>query len=100
MSTAHLPRPWRAACTLLCERFDPADTAVWDHVHPGVSIDLTGVIHDQTRPMPQRVMAAVAQGLVDGLTLIPTGQLVTLADRDMRSVLDALAIARGSLPID
>lgn len=99
VGSARMTAPWRACMVVLCERFRD-DAQVWARVVPGESIDLTPLLHDLGRPLRQRVVLAVAQSFLDPTTTLPFGQLVHLPDRDLRSVLDALAIARGSLPID
>lgn len=100
VTAAHdLTREWRAAVVVLCAGF-PHDRAVWARVSPGESIDLLPLVADQSRPMRERLLLAVAQGLVDGRTTVPVHELVVLHDSRMRLVLDALAIARGGLPVD
>lgn len=100
VGTAHLPAPWRAVCVILCEQFG-RDRRVWARVQAGESIDLAPEVADVRRPMAERLMLATAQSIIDGTTLVPVGRLFAdLSDRQLRSVIDALAIARGSLPID
>lgn len=94
-----LTRQWRAAVVILCTAF-PHDETVWAHVSPGQSMDLLPLVADPGRPMRERLLLAVAQGLVDGRTTVPVHELVVLHDSRLRLVLDALAIARGSLPVD
>lgn len=96
---SQLAAPWRAACVILASGF-PKDEHVWDQVVPGQSIDLGPLLADTSRPMAERMLLAIAQGLVDGRTTVPVGELVKLPDGWLRLALDALAIARGSLPID
>lgn len=99
VGSARMAAPWRATMVVLCERF-ARDRAVWECVQPGESIDLTPLLIDRARPLAERVMLAAAQSFHDPTVMLPFGQLVALDDRQLRSVLDALAIARGSLPID
>jgi hypothetical protein len=99
VGTARMSPTWRASCVILCAHF-ARDRAVWDAVVPGESIDLGPLVYDQDRPVAQRVLLAVAQSFHDPAMLLPFGHLATLPDRQLRTVLDALAIARGSLPID
>ena len=87
VGSARMTAPWRACMVVLCERF-PRDEQVWARVVPGESCDLTPLLADRGRPLAQRVVLAAAQSFIDPATTLP------------RSVLDALAIARGSLPID
>lgn len=95
-----LPASWRAALIVLRERL-PRDPAVWECVSPGVTLDLRPVIRDTTRPMRTRTLCAVAHAFVnDDSMMVPFDQLIDLSDRDLRSVLDALAVVRGGLPID
>jgi hypothetical protein len=94
-----LTREWRAAVVILTTAIGD-DEAVWEHVSPGVSIDMSPLLADLGRPMRDRIMLAVAQGLCDGTTMVPFRELVALGDTRLRLVLDALAIARGSLPVD
>lgn len=99
VQSARQTTPWRAALVILCERF-ARDQDVWARVTPGESIDLTPLFHERARPLRERVMLAAAQSFLDPTVTLPFAQLVALSDRDLRSVLSALAIARGGLPID
>lgn len=96
----HLLAPnWRAAVVILTAAF-PHDQTVWDRIGLGEHADLTLLYCNTERPMSDRVLLACAQGFIDGHTPVPIAQLWKLSDPRLRLVLDALAIARGSLPID
>lgn len=99
VGASRLSTPWRAACVVLCEQF-PRDADVWARVTPGQACDLLPLIRDTARPMSQRVMLAVAQGIIDGATVVPVAELPRLSDRQLSSVLSALAIVRGAWPLD
>lgn len=91
---------WRAAVVILTTRFG-RDTEVWEHVIPGDSIDLMPLLADRRRRQADRLLLAVAQQLAapDSIT-VQLAPVMELDDRRLRIVLDALAIARGSLPVD
>lgn len=96
---AQLPAHWRGACVILAAGF-PNDDDVWDRVAPGQVADLTPLCRDLARPLADRVLLACAQSLTDGTAVVPFRELANLDDRRLTLVLDALAIARGSFPID
>lgn len=95
--THELAASWHAAAVVLTMAF-PRDHDVWSRVSLGERADLVELYRSPDRPMPDRVLLAFAQGLVDDTG--PFGELVRLPDAQMRLFLDALAIARGSLPVD
>lgn len=99
VETHALTRGWHAAVVILTAAF-PHDRDVWSEVKVGETADLSEAYLDPRRPLHDRVLLACAQGFTDGRTMVPVGQLVALPDSRLRLVLDALAIARGSLPID
>lgn len=96
---ANLPAYWRAALTVLAEAF-ARDEAVWACVSPGDALDLRPVIYDRARSDADRVLLVFAEGLVNDPMMLPLDRLLALDDRRLRVFLDALAIARGGLPID
>lgn len=93
-----LPAEWRAATLILRDRF-AYDDDVWVTVEPGRRLDLYPLIGDQGRPMGDRVLLAAAQGFIDRTTGVPVGYLTELDDERLRLFLDALAVARGGLPV-
>lgn len=94
-----LPTPWRAALTILRSEF-ACDEQVWSQVQPGVYCHLRGLVRDLARPPAARLMLACAQSILDGTERVPLDRVADLSDDQLRLVLDALAIARGSLPVD
>lgn len=99
VQSARMSAPWRASLVILCAHFRD-DGPVWACVRPGESIDLTPVLHDRARSIDTRVLLAVAQSFHDPDVVIPAGRLAHMRASQLRTVLDALAIARGGLPID
>lgn len=97
VGTGNRPAPWRAAIVVLCSAF-PSDGEVWARFDPDGRCDLLPLLRDQRRPMGDRVLLAVAQGLVDGRTVVPVAELTRLDNARLRLAIDALAIARGSFP--
>lgn len=96
---AQLPDHWRGACVILAAAF-PRDDAVWARVSPGRHGHLTDLAADLDRPLGDRVLLMCAQGLIDGTAAVPFAEFTNLDDRRLILALDALAIARGSFPID
>lgn len=93
---------WRAALIVLCGAFG-RDGEVWQHVQPGVHLDLAGLAVDPRRSPAERLLLTVAASLCqpDSGHQVNPGALVELSDRSLRLVLDALAVARGrALPVD
>lgn len=99
VETTRMTRPWRASMVILCAHFRD-DARVWSCVVPGESIDLRPLLHERARALDERVLLAVAQSFHDPDVVIPAGRLTAMRAHQLRTLLDALAIARGSLPID
>ncbi|MEQ7008450.1 hypothetical protein ABN028_19950 [Actinopolymorpha sp. B17G11] len=94
-------RGWRAALVLLCEQFS-RDAEVWMFVDVGERIRWRELLELPHLTPHDRVMLAYAAGLVhpEDSPRIEVSDLVTLPDRQLRSVLDSTAIFRARcLPI-
>jgi hypothetical protein len=88
---------WRAALIVLCEQFG-RDPSVWQAVDVGVAIDWRKLLDDPDRTAGERALLGFAAGLVaDDAPGVDVAALVELEDRKLRSLLDALAVARGRM---